>query len=215
MNPQLCVSEKIGKSNRRAMRPSDSSGTSTVADLEISLFGGLRVRCGTDEHIEFSGRKVRLLGVPRRFAGALLRESWPTLLWGNSGDRQARDSLKQALLRLRRSFSLVFRMPLVTNRQSVTLDRDRVTVDVGAFEQLLGDATPEALERAIALYRGDLLEGIQVREPTYEDWLLVERQRLRALAVEAATRLMTQSLLSGWRIGRPPCETPLEPRAVA
>ena len=183
------------------MRPSDSFGTSTVADLEISLFGGLRVRCGTDEHIEIPGRKdCALLGYLAVSRGVpCSREKLATLLWGNSGDRQARDSLKQALLRLRRSFSLVFSMPLVTNRQSVTLDRDSVTVDVGAFEQLLGDATPEALERAIALYRGDLLEGIQVREPTYEDWLLVERQRLRALAVEAATRLMTQSLLSGWR----------------
>ena len=172
-----------------------------MADLDISLFGGFRVRCGTDEHIELSGRKdCALLGYLAVSPGVpCSREKLATLLWGDSGDRQARDSLKQALLRLRRSFSRVPSMPLVTNRQSVTLDRDSVTVDVGAFEQLLGDETPEALERAIALYRGDLLDGIQVRDPAYEDWLLVERQRLRGLAVEAATSLMKQSLGAGWR----------------
>jgi adenylate cyclase len=172
-----------------------------VADLEISLFGGFRVQRGTDQHIEFSGRKdCALLGYLAVSPGVpCSREKLAALLWGNSGDRQARDSLKQALLRLRRSFSLASSMPLVTNRHSVTLDRDSVTVDVGAFEHLLGTATPEALERAIALYRGDLLDGIQVRDLAYEDWLLVERQRLRGLAVEAATRLMTQSVSAGQR----------------
>ena len=87
---------------------------------------------------------------------------------------------------------------LVANRQSVTLDQGRVSV-VSEFRQLLDDQTPEALERAIGLYRGDLLDGIQVRGAAFEDWLLVERQRLRALAIEAATRLMMQSLAAGSR----------------
>ena len=172
-----------------------------MADLEISLFGGFCVRCGTDQHIELAGRKdCALLGYLAVSPGvSFSREKLATLLWGDSGDRQARDSLKQALLRLRRSLSPVSSMPLVANRQSVKLDRDNVTVDVGIFEQLLGDATPEALEGAIALYRGDLLDGIQVRDAAFEDWLLVERQRLRGLAVEAATELMMQSLGAGRR----------------
>jgi len=172
-----------------------------VAELEISLFGGFCVRHDTDQRIELSGRKdCALLGYLAVSPGVPVpREKLATLLWGNSGDRQARDSLKQALLRLRRSLSLTSSMPLVTNRQSVTLDPDGVTVDVGLFEQLVGDASPEALEQAIALYRGDLLDGIEVRDPAFEDWLLVERERLRGLAVEAATRLMTQALGAGRR----------------
>jgi len=188
-----------GKAGRygRPMGP----GKSAVADLEISLFGGFCVRCGTDQSIELSGRKdCALLGYLAVSPGVpFSREKLATLLWGDSGDRQARDSLKQALLRLRRSFGPVSSTPLVTNRQSVTLDRDSVTVDVGLFEQLLSEATVEAMERAIALYRGDLLDGIQIRDPAFEDWLLVERQRLRGLAVEAATELMMQSLRAGRR----------------
>ena len=61
------------------------------------------------------------------------------------------------------------------------------------------DGTPEALEQAAALYRGDLLDGIGMRDPAFEDWLLVERQRLRQLAEEALTRLLTQSMAAGAR----------------
>jgi adenylate cyclase len=167
-----------------------------VAEVEISLFGGFCVRCRKHQRIELLGRKdCALLGYLAVSPGvSFSREKLATLLWGNSGERQARDSLKQSLLRLRRSFALASSTPLVADRQSVTLDRDRVTVDVGVFEQLTGDAAPAALERAVGLYRGDLLDSIEVREAVFEDWLLVERQRLRGLAVEAATRLMTQSL---------------------
>ena len=196
---------RIGKESLNRMagrydRPV-GSGTSAVADLEISLFGGFDVRCGPDQRIELSGRKDRaLLGYLAVSPGVpCSREKLAALLWGDSGDRQARDSLKQALLRLRRSLGPAASMALVTNRQSVTLDQDRVSIDVGVFEQLLGDQPPEALERAIGLYRGDLLDGIQVRAAAFEDWLLVERQRLRGLAVEAATRLMMQSLAAASR----------------
>ena len=51
----------------------------------------------------------------------------------------------------------------------------------------------------MALYRGDLLDGLQIRSAAFEDWLLVERQRLRDLATEASARLMRLALTSGKR----------------
>ena len=175
------------------------SGTPTVPNLEISLFGGFSVRCGTEQRIELSGRKdCALLGYLAVSPGVpCSREKLATLLWGDSGEPHARASLKQALLRLRRSFSLASSMPLIANRQVVTLDPDGITVDVGMFEQLLSDWTLEALEQAIALYRGELLDGIHIRNAAFEDWLLIERQRLRGLAVEAAAGLMARSIEAG------------------
>jgi len=176
-------------------------GHPTVAALEISLLGGLTIRCATSRTIEVAGRKdCALLAYLALSPGvASPREKLAALLWGSSGERQARDSLKQALLRLRRTLAPASPVPLTTDRRSVSLDRHGVAVDVGTFEALLAEGTPEALERAVALYRGDLLDGIQVREAAFEDWLLVERQRLRGLAVEAATGLMTESLAAGRR----------------
>ena len=89
--------------------------------------------------------------------------------------------------------------PIVADRQSVRLDAAGVTIDVATFERLLGGGTLETLEQATALYRGDLLDGIVLREPAFEDWLLVERQRLRHRAEEALTELITQSLATGAR----------------
>jgi Bacterial transcriptional activator domain. len=68
-----------------------------------------------------------------------------------------------------------------------------VTVDVAVFEQLLSNGTLETLERAVALYQGDLLDGFAIQDPSFEDWLVGERQRLRNSVEEALTNLMEQS----------------------
>ncbi|MEQ9607305.1 MAG: LysR substrate-binding domain-containing protein, partial [Kiloniellaceae bacterium] len=109
------------------------------------------------------------------------------------------DSLKQALLRLRRSLGGELRAPLIANRRSVTLDPETVDVDVIRFERGLRQNSLEALEQAVALYRGELLEDSYVRDAAFEDWLAIERQRLRGLAVDAATALMERSLAAGER----------------
>jgi DNA-binding SARP family transcriptional activator len=43
---------------------------------------------------------------------------------------------------------------------------------------------------ACALYRGDFLQGINVREPDFDTWLTAERARLRQLAIEAHERYL-------------------------
>src|SRR5262249_22772694 len=84
-------------------------------------------------------------------------------------------------------------------RQTITLDGSLVDVDVLAFEQLVREGTLASLARATEIYRGDLLEGVAIRDPAFEDWLLVERQRLRQLFERALTGLMSQALAGGQR----------------
>ena len=168
---------------------------------EISLFGGLLVRRVAGDILELTGQKDRaLLGFLAVSPGVpFAREKLASLLWGESGDRQARDSLKQALLRLRRALNGVVPDLLISTRHSVKLDTDAATVDVVTFEALLSEGTVDALERASSLYRGDLLDGLQCRGAGFEDWLRAERQRLRAMAVEAAAKTMRQLLATGHR----------------
>ena len=68
---------------------------------------------------------------------------------------------------------------------------------MAAFERLIGEGTPQALAQAITLYRGDLLDGLGVRDPAFEEWLLLERQRLRDLAREALAVLLDQHMATG------------------
>ena len=173
----------------------------TPKKLHIALFGGFCVRDSGGLVIDLPGRKDRaLLGFLAVLPGVpFSRERLAGLLWGDSGERQARDSLKQALLRLRRILSVGTATPLVATRHSVTLDPEIVTVDVVSFGHFLAEGSLEGLEQAVALYRGDLLEGIYIRDAAYDDWLSLERQRLRGLAVDAASSLMEQSLAAGAR----------------
>ena len=80
------------------------SGILIMQPLYISLFGGIAVRDGTGRSLALTGRKDRaLLGFLAASAGVPWpRDKLAALLWGDTAEGRARDSLKQSLLRLRR-----------------------------------------------------------------------------------------------------------------
>ena len=159
-----------------------------MADLNLTLFGGFEARLASGAVVDLPGQKERaLLAYLAMSPGdAHPRERLAGLLWSERGDRQARDSLKQALMRLRRGLDAAEGGTLRTDRQSVALEPAAVNVDVLAFEEFIRDGTINALAQAIAIYRGDLLEGIAIHDQAFENWLLVERQRPRQLLERAA-----------------------------
>ena len=167
-----------------------------MAVVELTLLGGFQVRLVTGQVIDLPGQKDRaLLAILALPAGTNHpRDKLASLLWSDRGDQQARDSLKHALTRLRQCLEPVNPSPIVADRQIVKLDASGLAIDVATFERLLAERTPESLEKATELYRGDLLDGIGIRDAAFEDWLLLERQRLRQLAEDALTKLLTQSL---------------------
>jgi adenylate cyclase len=167
-----------------------------AGSIGIALFGGMLVQHGANEVIPISGNKVRaLLGYLAASLGSPCpRSKVAAMLWGDRGERQARDSLKQAVWHLRRALSPTGRTPVLADRQSITLDAACVTVDAIEFEKLLSEGTPEAADRAIELYRGELLEGIEVPDAAFEEWLLMERQRLRQVATEAMAAALLRSM---------------------
>ncbi len=65
------------------------------------------------------------------------------------------------------------------------------------FELLAAQRTADALAEAAALYRGDLLEGIDIRETAFEDWLRGEQERLRKAALGALERLLRHQVEAG------------------
>jgi len=172
-----------------------------MAVLEVMLLGGFDLRFDDGRPCNLPGQKERaLLAVLALKPGAIYpRDRLAALLWSDRGDSQARDSLKHALAKLRQCLEPADTQPIVADRQSVRLDPASLRIDVVDFEHLLAKGQAEAIERAMALYRGELLEGIQVRDPAFEDWVLLERARLQARAEEAAAGLLTRSLAEGER----------------
>ncbi len=163
-----------------------------MAALHISLFGGFEARLGSGEVLPLKGRKTQaLVGYLALTPGKRhTRDELVALLWSDRGERQARSSLRQSLSELRKALGDGDDSPLIAGQDAVSLEADAVDVDVAEFEHLIDDGTPTALERAVELYRGDLLDGIGVHDPAFEDWLRDERQRLHECACEALSKLL-------------------------
>ena len=112
------------------------------------------------------------------------RERLTAVLWSNRDEEHARGSLRQALADLRRTIGEP--SPLRSDRETVALDLTVTRVDAVEFTRL---ASMGELEPAAELYRGDLLDGLSLPDSELSDWLLVERTRLRDLAVAVLSRL--------------------------
>ena len=64
-----------------------------------------------------------------------------------------------------------------------------MATDVAELEALAKSESIGDLRRAAELYAGDLLDGISVHDPGFEDWLASERARLREVTIGVLGRL--------------------------
>jgi DNA-binding SARP family transcriptional activator len=168
--------------------------------LGLTLLGEFQARIGCGPLLAIGPRKNRALLAYLAVAGprAHPRDSLCTLLWGEVPEDQARQSLRKALCDLRQALAGATPPPLLADSETVTLVPE--TVDALEFQALVRDGRPEALRGAMALYRGDLLDSLRVDEPAFEEWLTLQRERLRRVSVETLERLMTLETAGG-RVG--------------
>ncbi|HSF07155.1 MAG TPA: AAA family ATPase [Methylomirabilota bacterium] len=109
---------------------------------------------------------------------------------------QARSGLRQSLFTLRKAVGAE-PPTLLIDGGTVALSPTSVDVDVAEFERHVAEGTPVALECAAILYRGELLEGLALQEAPFEEWLLIERERLRELALGALAKLLRHQRATG------------------
>jgi len=126
------------------------------------------------------------------------------LLWGGLPEAHARRNLRHALWNLRRQFNCPGAPPLLLiDPLTVAFNRQAdYWLDVEELEQRLSAServSPTAdLQQAVELYRGDLLDGLYVEDaPEFDEWLLAERERLRALIRRALEQLVRLAIASG------------------
>lgn len=165
-----------------------------MKSLTLILFGGFEARLSAREAFVLPRRKAKALLAYLALRPGLVcpREALMALLWGDVPAEQARHSLRQALVELRRALPNGKTTPtLLAEGDSLALNPDRVEVDVAVFEELANRSTRKTLERAAALYTGDLLLGLTLREPPFEDWLRAERTRLRERALHVLRQILS------------------------
>jgi DNA-binding SARP family transcriptional activator/tetratricopeptide (TPR) repeat protein len=170
-----------------------------VNRLTLRLFGGFHAHLGAGTPLPLTARKAQALlaYLAVRPGQAHPRDKLATLLWPDTSDDQARQSLRVALVALRRALSSAEPAILMAEGETLGLAAPAVDVDVVAFERRLAEGTPEALAEAARLYQGDLLEGFRIAEAPFEEWLTAERARLYELAVEGLGKLLQHQLAAG------------------
>ena len=128
------------------------------------------------------------------------REVLAGLFWGDSSEKRARSCLSTTLWRLRK---ILEPDQVPTGTYLVTTSTGEIGfnnesdhwLDVAAFEnqvmpilatpyELLDVSEVFQLNKALKLYKGELLEGF------YDDWALRERERLRSLYLSSQIQLL-------------------------
>ncbi len=178
---------------------SEQAVTGTV---ELTLLGGFEVRnCGSARALPTVGQRV--LALLALNPGPLSRRVVAGLLWPEASENSAGANLRTALWRIRDCDG-----ELVDCHGTHLGLRDSVSVDVRAAvteaRTLVRPGPVAALPEAVTL-DGDLLPG------WYDDWVLLERERLHQLRLHALEAL-AERLLAG---GRPAEAVDIAYRAVA
>ena len=161
-----------------------------MPDVRIVTLGGIEIGSTAGRAVANTTRKTQALLVYLALAPGRPhpRSKLAAMLWQDSDESQARGSLRQALTSLRQAAGFGPEA-LATTADQVTLAPGAAEVDAIAFEAAAGGASLDDLEAAAACYRGDFLDGFDARAPGFEDWMLAERYRLHARAVDLLRRL--------------------------
>ena len=163
--------------------------------MDLKLFGGFQLLGDTGQPVPLPARKAKAL-----LAWLAMhpdqnhpRDRLALLLWEESGESQARHSLRQALSGLRKALGGEA-SALVSDQENVCLQSKAIEVDALQFDRLLKQDSNNTLEQAVELSRGEFLEGFNPRSETYEEWLLVQRSHYRERALSAMSRLLDDYL---------------------
>ena len=165
-----------------------------MALLQIELLGDLQMRSATGSLFTISAKKsqalLAYLGV--KPSQRVSREKIASLLWSSTGPDQARQSLRQTLSTLRKELAQLSATDkiLIEENDLLGLDDSMVECDVAAFEPLVAAGTEESLAKASQLYRGDFLDGFQINEERFDQWVIAERDRLHRMALRAHMQLL-------------------------
>lgn len=139
--------------------------------FRMFLFGPFAVQGLTGNDLTPKSRKSRailaMLAVAPR--GIRSRVWLRDKLWSDRGEDQGSASLRQALLDIRSALGVDVARVMQADKHTVSLDLTLIHVDVLEILQAGG-------MQGISGQSENFLEGIDVRDPEFEEWLTFERQ---------------------------------------
>ncbi|RIH81800.1 putative HTH-type transcriptional regulator [Calidithermus terrae] len=145
------------------------------------------------ERVYLATRKsLALLAYVAAQPGGSARAELAGLLWPDHPEEQARASLRQEVSRLGQTLGEALRK---LDPQTLALSREHLWADLWAFEAALEAGE---LERAVGLYRGPFLQGLQLKGAVgFEEWQAQARERLQQRYLEALAALAARRAEAG------------------
>jgi DNA-binding SARP family transcriptional activator/TolB-like protein len=163
----------------------------TLGTLDLRGSDGREVRAVLQQPKRLGLLAYLAVASPRRFHR---RDTLLALFWPELDQEHARAALRRALYFLRAELG----PDVVSGRgdDEVGVPMQALWCDATALDRASDEGESE---RAVALYRGPLLEGLYVAgaAPEYQEWLDRERSRLRGRAAAAARSLVDRAEADG------------------
>ena len=174
-------------------------GDYRVPSLELCLLGPFQATLNGAPLLDFQSNKVRALLAYLAVEGSHPHHRFKvaTLLWPHMDDASALRNLRSAIADLRRKLgdTKAAQPFLCVDRYTVALHPNAdVRVDALVFRQHLAaavqapsvEAAVTAWKAALALYRGEFMQGFHVRDsPPWEEWLLLRREEFERGVIRA------------------------------
>jgi predicted ATPase/DNA-binding SARP family transcriptional activator len=175
-------------------------------DLKIYTLGDFRIQRGGEPFDALRSRKAQaLLVYLASTSKSHSREVLADFFWSESSQTRAMSNLRDVIHALK-----TYLEPFVDiTRYSIALNPEsRIWIDIAELEIALSSIqdgggtvstkTANELETALKLYQKDFLEGFYLRGATgFEEWQLIERERIRLAALDGYNALIQFQLEGG------------------
>ena len=159
--------------------------------MRLRLIGQMEIWTLSSESVLPLGRKTRaLLAVIALSSPRPALRGWlAELLWSRRPEEQARASLRQEIHRLLEALAPSGSEILLVTRDHLSLRRSKIWIDVDEVMRATADQPA-----SLSLMDGELLEGLDGTDPSFDAWLTTERERLRDRARTVAEALLHEQV---------------------
>ncbi len=161
------------------------------APFQLRLFDQFAL-AGPGGPIHFGNKKLcGLVAILAESGAPQSRDSLMSLLWGSHFETQARQNLRQAVLRVR---AVLGDDALISDANMVSLRPGMIASDVEKFRALLAEGSLTSLATAVTLYRDRLLADVRIKEDGWSAWVAARQDQLQTAVLSALLRLGNSAL---------------------
>ena len=166
--------------------------------LKVNLLGGCQLLIGGRVLASLPRRAQALLAyLAMRDGAPVSREAMSDLLWTDRGAEQARHSLRQMLLVVRKTLHDQGADVLLTDGGTIGFRPDAVQCDAVAMRRLAASGHRDELAEAAGLYQGPLLDRFPGVSADFDTWVTEARRDVTETALSVMARLADACAAAG------------------